>query len=80
MKLKFAERLKELRIDANLSQKQLSEITSISEDWLPFLERGEFPNQEENVILKAVIQHPELIEVYFKETNTSPDEEETTDY
>lgn len=79
-KLVSPQEIIDFRKQTGLSQKQLSEITSISEDWLPFLERGEFPNQEENVILKAVIQHPELIEVYFKETNTSLDEEETTDY
>jgi DNA-binding XRE family transcriptional regulator len=40
MNIKFTERLKELRKEKNLTQKQLSKLINVSEDCIYFWEKG----------------------------------------
>lgn len=68
------------RKQTGLSQKQLADILSTTVYHLNLLELGHFPKQEENVILKAIIKHPELIETYLSETKVSPEEKKAANY
>ena len=58
------------RKQTGLSLKQLATITSIDELWLQILEIGYLPSKEENVVLKAIISRPDLIESYLDETKS----------
>ena len=68
------------RKQTGLSRKQLADILSTSDFHLELLEGGHLPKQEENVILKAIIKHPELIETSLSETKVSPEEKKAANY
>ena len=68
------------RKQTGLSIKQLATITSIDELWLQILEIGDLPSKEENVILKAVISRPDLIESYLNDTKVASEEKKVANY